>query len=208
PNDADAHRVAAATIWMQLLFEQGAITVEDYLGKTRARVDRPAPDPDLANAFRYHLDRATDLAEEQVRRHADDPDAHFQLGAAAALRASYVSTVEGRVLDSLEAARRASNEHRRSLALDPARKDAALIVGLYRYGVAGLSFPLRLMARFAGFEGDVSAGLRLVESAAEYPSYTQTNARFVLALLYNRQGRHEDALRILQQLRDQFPRNR
>jgi tetratricopeptide (TPR) repeat protein len=208
PNDADAHRLAAATIWMQLLFEQGAITVEDYLGKTRARVDRPAPDPDLANAFRYHLDRATDLAEEQVRRHADDPDAHFQLGAAAALRASYVSTVEGRVLDSLEAARRAYNEHRRSLALDPARKDAALIVGLYRYGVAGLSFPLRLMARFAGFEGDVSAGLRLVESAAEYPSYTQTNARFVLALLYNRQGRHEDALRILQQLRDQFPRNR
>ena len=208
PNDGDAHRLAAATIWMQLLFDQGAITVEDYLGNTRANIDRPVPRADLAGAFYYHLDRASTIAEEAIRRFPDDPDAHFQLGAAAGLRASYISTVEGRVRDSLGAARRAYHEHRRSLALDPSRMDAGLIVGLYRYGVASLPFPLRMMARLAGFEGGRDIGLRLVESAAQYPSYTRSNARFVLALLYNRQGRHEEALRVLRQLRDEFPRNR
>jgi tetratricopeptide (TPR) repeat protein len=208
PNDADAHRLAAATIWMQLLFEQGAITVEDYLGQARTKVDRRTPNPALAGAFRQYLDRATTLAEQRLRECPDDPDAHFQLGATAGLRASYISTVEGRILDSVGAARRAYNAHRRSLALDPTRKDAGLIVGLYQYGVASLSFPFRLMARFAGFAGDRGNGLRLVESAADFPSHTRTNARFVLALLYNREGRHGDALHVLQQLREEFPRNR
>jgi tetratricopeptide (TPR) repeat protein len=207
-KDLDAHRLAAATIWMQLLFDQGAITVEDYLGQARAQVDRRTPDPRLAAAFHQHLDRASALADERLRKNPDSPDAYFQVGAAAALRASYISTVEGRVLDGVGAARRAYNAHKRSLALDPTRKDAGLTVGLYQYGVASLSFPLRLMARFAGFAGNRDGGLRLVESAAQFPSYTRTNARFVLALLYNREGRHLDALHVLQQLRDEFPRNR
>ena len=82
-----------------------------------------------------------------------DPDAHFQLGAAAALRASYIATIEGRVFDSLGPGRRAYSEHKRTIALDPSRKDAGLIVGMYRYTVANLSLPKRLMARLAGFEG-------------------------------------------------------
>jgi tetratricopeptide (TPR) repeat protein len=208
PNDADAHRLSAATIWMQVLFDQGAITVEDYLGQARAKLDRAVPPADLASAFRHHMDRALALADEQVRRHPDDADAHFQLGAAAGLRASYISTVEGRVLDSVGAARLAYREHGRSLALDPTRKDAGLIVGLYRYGVASLSLPLRLMARLAGFDGNRDSGLRLVESAAEYPGYSRTNALFALVLLYNREGRHPEAGRVLQQLRDEYPRNR
>jgi tetratricopeptide (TPR) repeat protein len=208
PDDADAHRLAAATIWMQVLFDQGAITVEDYLGQARAKVERSAPQPELADAFRQHLDRAWTLAEERVRRSPHDADAHFQLGAAAGLRASYISTVEGRVLDSVGAARRAYSEQRRSLSLDPARKDAGLIVGLYQYGVASLSFPLRLMARFAGFDADRDSGMRFVESAAAYPSPTRASAQFSLVLLYNREGRHDEALRVLRQLREEYPRNR
>jgi tetratricopeptide (TPR) repeat protein len=208
PDDADAHRLAAATIWMQILFDQGAITVEDYLGQAKAKVERSAPPPELADAFRQHLDRAWALAEERVRRHPHDADAHFQLGAAAGLRASYISTVEGRVLDSIGAARRAYSEQRRSLSLDPARQDAGLIVGLYQYGVASLSFPLRLMARFAGFDADRDSGMRFVESAAAYPSPTRASAQFSLVLLYNREGRHDDALSVLRQLRDEYPRNR
>ena len=208
PDDADAHRLAAATIWMQILFDQGAITVEDYLGQARAKVERSAPRPGLADAFRQHLDRAWTLAEERVRRYPHDADAHFQLGAAAGMRASYISTVEGRVLDSVGAARRAYSEQRRTLSLDPARKDAGLIVGLYQYGVASLSFPLRLMARFAGFDADRDSGMRFVESAAAYPSPTRASAQFSLVLLYNREGRHDEALRVLRQLREEYPRNR
>ncbi len=37
PRDATAHRLAAATIWTRLLFHQGAVTVEDYLGQARSK---------------------------------------------------------------------------------------------------------------------------------------------------------------------------
>jgi tetratricopeptide (TPR) repeat protein len=208
PNDATAHRLAAATIWMRMLFHQGAITVEEYLGQARARVERKAPPADLADGFAIHLNRALSLAEARVRAYPNDADAHFQLGAAAALRTSYVATIEGRVMDSVGAGRRAYNEHKRTLALDPTRKDAGLIVGMYRYTIASLPLHLRLMARLAGFEGGRDTGLRLVGEAARYPSKAQTNAMVTLMLMLNRERRYDDALAISRELRRRYPRNR
>ena len=208
PRDSTAHRLAAATIWMQILFQHGAVTVEDYLGQARGDVTRPAPAADLAAAFRYHADRALALAEQALGQRRDDPDAHFQVGAAAGMRASYIATVEGRVLDSVGSARKAYSAQKRSMTIDPRRKDAGLIVGLYQYGIASLSLPLRLMARLAGFQSGRERGLRLVEEAAAFPSDAQTNARFSLVLIYNREKRPDEALRIIRELQQQYPRNR
>ena len=44
------------------------------------------------------------------------------------------------------------------LELEPQRKDAGLIVGTYRYIVAALSLPLRLVAYMAGFGGGKEQG--------------------------------------------------
>ncbi len=208
PNDATAHRLAAATIWMRMLFHQGAITVEEYLGQARASVERKVPPADLATSFTNHIDRALTLAEARVRAHPNDADAHFQLGAAAALRTSYIATIEGRVMDSVGTGRRAYNEHKRTLVLDPTRKDAGLVVGLYRYTIASLPFHKRLMARLAGFEGGRDEGLALVENAARYPSNAQTNAMLTLMLMLNREGRYDEALGISRELQRRYPRNR
>lgn len=208
PQDPAAHRLAAATLWMQLLFAQGAVTVEDYLGQARATVARPAPAPAVAAAFHEHLQHAIRLAEQKLRARPADADAHFQVGAAAGLRASYIATVEGRVKDSVGAGRRAYAEQTRVLDLDPTRHDAGLIVGLYRYSVSTLSLPMRLLARIAGFRSGRDIGLRMVEQAAAYPSDAQTNAQFALVLLYNREGRHADAARLIRELQARYPRNR
>jgi tetratricopeptide (TPR) repeat protein len=207
-EDSTNERLAAATIWMRLLFEQGAVTVDDYLGQARANIPRRKPSPDLIAAFRHHLDRATTLAEQHLRRNQRDADAHFQLGAAAALQASYVATVEGRVRDSIGAARRAYSAHERCLDLDPSRADAGLTVGLYRYAISSLSLPLRLLARLAGFGSGHASGLRLVEAAAAQSSDAQTNALFTLVLIYNREGRYAEAAQIVERLQRQYPRNR
>jgi tetratricopeptide (TPR) repeat protein len=208
PSDATAHRLAAATIWMRMLFLQGAITVEDYLGQAKATVVRKAPPPELVALFDRHIDTALALAEDRVRENPVDADAHFQLGAAAALRTTYIATINGKVLDSVGAGRRAYKAHKYTLTLDPQRKDAALIVGMYRYTVASLPLAMRLMARLAGFESGRQSGLRLVEEAAAYPSAAQTNARLTLALMYNREGRHDEALTIIRELQQRYPRNR
>ena len=36
PGDPAAYRLAAATVWTQIVFEQGAISVEDYLGQAKS----------------------------------------------------------------------------------------------------------------------------------------------------------------------------
>src|SRR5262249_14670333 len=43
PRDPAAFRLAAATAWTAQLFDDGAITVADYLGQARAAIPRPAP---------------------------------------------------------------------------------------------------------------------------------------------------------------------
>ena len=90
----------------------------------------------------------------------------------------------------------------------PSRKDAGLIVGMYRYAISSLSLPSRFMARIAGFSGGRERGLRMVEEAASYPSDVQTNARFTLIVIYNRESRFDDALRVVAELQRQYPRNR
>src|SRR5262245_44298791 len=159
PEDATAHRLAAATVSTRILHEQGAIAVEDYLGQGRAAGPRRAPRAELAAAFQRYIDRAVAIGEQPVRRHPKSADGPFQLGAAHALRASHIATVEGRLLGSVGAARQAYSEHERSLALDPTRADAALVVGLYRYTVANLPLHRRLMAKLAGFDSDRKGGV-------------------------------------------------
>jgi tetratricopeptide (TPR) repeat protein len=208
PDDSRAYCLAAATEWTALLFEQGAVTVDDYLGQARADVARGAASPQLDRAFHEDLDRAQAIAEAQLRAHPADADAHFRVGSVYGFRASYIATVEGRVVGSLGSGRRAYREHQRALEIDPARKDAGLIVGLYRYTVASLPRPLRLMARIVGFDGDRARGLALVESAAHYPSDSQPNALFTLLVMYNRESRWDDALAVIADLQHRFPRNR
>jgi tetratricopeptide (TPR) repeat protein len=148
------------------------------------------------------------LSRAHVAQGANDADAHYQLGAAVGLRASYIATVEGSAVGAFRAAREAYDEHERVMALDPRRKDAGLIVGTYRYLVSVLSLPLRWMAYMAGFGGGREKGLHLIEEAAAYPGDSQTDARFALILLYNREKRYDDALGQLATLRERYPRNR
>jgi tetratricopeptide (TPR) repeat protein len=208
PGDPSAYRLAAATVWTQIVFEQGAISVEDYLGQASARHRRRPPPAELTGKFRAYIHRSLALSEERLRNNPKDPDAHYQVGAAFGCLASYTATVEGRVRGSLGPARRAYKAHQRVLALDPRRKDAALIVGMTRHAVASLSAPLRFIAYLAGFDGNSDRGLRLVEEAATYPGETRRNALFTLVLLYNREGRYDEALQLIKELQQRYPRNR
>jgi tetratricopeptide (TPR) repeat protein len=207
PTDPISYRLAAATVWTQIVFEQGAISVEDYLGQAHARHRRRAPRPELADTFNRYIRRSLALSEERLRTHPS-ADAYYQVGAAYGCLASYIATVEGRVRDSLGPARRAYKAHQRVLTLDPQRKDAALIVGMTRHAVASLSAPLRFIAYLAGFDGNGDRGLRYVEEAAQYPGETRRNALFTLVLLYNREGRYVAALQLIKELQQRYPRNR
>src|SRR4030095_7319747 len=112
-----------------------------------------------------------------IDRNPRDADAHYQLGAAVGLRASYTATVEGSAVGAFRAAREAFHEDEEVLQLDPKRKDAGLIVGTYRYIVSALSLPVRWMAYVVGFGGDKTRGLRMIEGAGADPRGSPGDAR-------------------------------
>jgi tetratricopeptide (TPR) repeat protein len=209
PDDPQSHRALANVLWLNLLFQRGAVTVDHYLGSfSSSTVDLKKPPPEVDAEFRREVGRAITLSEQRVAARPNDPQAHYDLGAAVGLQASYVATVEGRLLAGFRAARRSYDAHERVLALDPSRQDAGLIVGTYRYVVSTLSLPMRMMAYVAGFGGGRDVGIRMIEGAAARPSDSRIDAMFALVLMYNRERRFDDALRILQELRQLHPRNR
>lgn len=210
PQDAGAYRGLASTLWLSITYRRGNMTVDDYLGRPNKPNTNPLPNPapEVVAGFRDALDKATALARQRIAANPKDADAHYQLGAAIGLRASYSATVEGSVMSAFRAAREAYDEEEKALALQPHRKDAGLIVGTYRYIVAALSMPLRLVAYVAGFGGGKDKGIKQIEDAAAYAGENQTEARFALILLYNREQRYDDALKQLAILRERYPRNR
>jgi tetratricopeptide (TPR) repeat protein len=210
PQDAGAYRGLASSLWLSITFRRGNMTVDDYLGRPNKPNTNPLPPPppETVAGFRDAIDKAIALARQRIAKNPKDADAHYQLGAAIGLRASYSATVEGSVMAAFRAAREAYEEEEKALALQPQRKDAGLIVGTYRYIVAALALPLRVVAYVAGFGGGKEKGIKQVEDAAAYGGDNQTEARFALILLYNREKRYDDALKVLATLRERYPRNR
>jgi hypothetical protein len=209
PDDPAPHRTLASVLWLHMLFLRGAVTVDHYLGSfSRARVEMKKPPADLDAEFRKHVRLAIDLSRARVKRSPDDAQARYDLGAALGLDASYIATVEGKLLAGFKAARGCFDEHERALELDAERHDAALVVGMYRYIISTLSLPMRLMAYVAGFGGGKTEGIDLLKRAAAGGGEARTDALFALVLVYNREKRFDDALDVLRQLRALYPRNR
>ena len=144
PDQSATHRSLASALWLKMLFARGAVTVDHYLGSfNRARVDLTKPPPELVTEFQTSITKAISLSESRRRRAVPrTPQAHYDLGAAIGLHASYIASIEGQLLAGFRAASRAYDEHEQVLELDPSRKDAGLTVGTYRYVVSTLSVPL------------------------------------------------------------------
>jgi tetratricopeptide (TPR) repeat protein len=209
PGDLASRRGLAVIAWLTTAFRRGTLTVDEYMGRmTRGTVAVGAPPADLAARFAEQIAAATTAAERAVAARPKDPNAHYELGAAVGLQASYTATIEGKLLRAFRVARHAYNAHERVLEMAPARHDAKLVVGTYRYVVATQSLPLRLFAYAAGFGGGKERGIRMVEEAAAHPSDAQTEAKVALVLLYNRESRWDDGLRVIRDLQRAYPRNR
>lgn len=210
PELSTAHRALASITWLRLLFSRGTVLVDEYLGRiSKHDVTLAPPSPEMAEAFRTYLSTAVARAEAQVRARPRDARALYELGSALGLQASYAATVEGRMTRAFSSARRAYKTAEQAAAIAPDAPEPRLILGTYRYVVAGLNLPARMVAWFAGMDGDRALGVRMVEEAARSTrSEVQTEARFALILLYNREKRWDDAMRVLGELRAAYPRNR
>lgn len=209
PENLAGYRLLAAALWSDALFQQGAITADDFMGEAGSPFRPRQSNPDLENAANELLRRAEALAA--VRRGSGAPpdsDAAYQVGAAYRFLSTLAATIGGSQWRSLGAARRAYQEHQRVLTIDPRQTDAGLTVGLYRFWVSTMPAWSRLVARVAGLDGDGALGVRLVEEASAAEGPFQANALFSLIVIHNNLERYDDALSVIGRLQRRFPRNR
>ena len=209
PSDAAAQRGLAGALWIDESFRRGTMIVDSYLGGvTRSNVKLPPPPAALQTEFEAMTGQAIEIARKKIAANPRDPEGHYELGAAVGLRASFAATIQGSVRAAFGSAREAYSAHERVMELDNRRRDAGLIVGTYRYLIAGMAMPMRWVAYAAGFGGGREKGLTLVKEAADYSGDNRVDARVALVLLYNREKRYDEALQQLERLRAEFPRNR
>jgi tetratricopeptide (TPR) repeat protein len=208
PRDPAPRRAIAAVTWIEILFTQGVATFEAFTGEISKRdVIRPTTPPLLVERFHRTIGEARSLAEQQLA-HADDADAHYQVGATAALSALYGATVEGRALGALNQGRRAVSAMERARERDRGKRETALILGMSQYTISTMSWPVRTLARLSGLSGNRETGLALLREAATHGTETETDALLLLMIVDNREGRPTDALQRLSYLQRLHPRNR
>jgi tetratricopeptide (TPR) repeat protein len=207
-RDPAPRRAIAAVTWIEILFAQGVATFEAFTGEiSKGDVIRPAAPPALVERFRRSIQEARTLADQQLAL-VDDADAHFQVGATAALSSLYRATVEGSTLGAFSEGRRAVNEMERARDRDPHYREAALVLGMSEYTVSTMSWPVRTLARLSGLSGRREQALALLHEAAQPGAQTQADAWLLLMIVSIREGRHSDALAFLQSLRRSHPGNR
>jgi tetratricopeptide (TPR) repeat protein len=195
-------------IWQHILFKRGAVSVDYYLGSiTRSNKDLPKPDPSSAAEFRQAIERAIELATARLKENPKDLQAKFDAGAAYGLQASYTASVEGSVTSAFGIARRAYSTQEDVLEKDPSRVSAGVVVGTYLYIGSTLNPPMRMLLYVAGMGSDKEKGIALLEAATRDPE-ARVDASAALMLIYSREGRHGEVVRITRALGTEFPRNR
>ncbi len=207
PADPAPPRAIAALAWVEMLFYQGVATYEAFTGDVSSSdVARPMVPPALKARFEVNLTRARRLSQQRLD--ARERDGDYQMGATDALSALYKSTVEGRTLGALADGRRAVKAMQRARVLEPDRPEPAVILGMYRYVVASLAWPLRLLAGAAGLSGSRDQALALLREASMPGSVSEADALVLLMVIYNRENRRGVALAALDRLQALFPGNR
>ena len=208
PENSRTHRGLASIIWLNLLFWRGGMVVDSYLGSIQSmQLKMAKPDPLLAEEFKGAVNRAIELAEKRLKQRPSDVDAMYDAGAAYGVQASYVASVEGSIGTAFKHARRAFDLQSEVLKRDPKRAPAGLIVGTYRYLIATQPRIVQWFAWVAGFPGDKPKAIALLEQAAHDPM-SRIDGKTALLLIYSREGRHTEAMRMAEELAVELPRNR
>ncbi len=157
--------------------------------------------------FRNLTREAKRLAEAKLKKEPKNIEALDFLANTEGLMAAFEEAVERRHFAALRDGNDAVNHHREVLKLDPKYIDAQITIGLYEYVVGSLPLPVKILAGATGYRGSKKRGLALLEQVAREGRWSQDDAKTVLVLLYRREKRYEDLLKVARELSAKYPRN-
>jgi tetratricopeptide (TPR) repeat protein len=207
PNHPGGYQLLAARLWIKTLYESRRLQVSLYSSESFYTNGDDKVDPKIVTEFRNLTREAKRLAEAKLKQEPKNIEALDFLANTEGLKASFEEAVERRHFAALRDGNDAVDHHREVLKLDPKYVDAQITIGLYEYVVGSLPLPVKILAGATGYRGSKKRGLALLEQVAKEGRWSQDDAKTVLILLYTREKRFADVLKLTRELSEKYPRN-
>jgi len=207
PNHPGGYQLLAARVWIKTLYESRRLQVSLYSSESFYTNGDDKVDPNIVTEFRNLTREAKRLAEAKLKQEPKNIEALDFLANTEGLKASFEEAVERRHFAALRDGNDAVDHHREVLKLDPKYVDAQITIGLYEYVVGSLPLPVKILAGATGFRGSKKRGLALLEQVAKEGRWSQDDAKTVLVLLYTREKRFADVVKLTRELSAKYPRN-
>jgi tetratricopeptide (TPR) repeat protein len=207
PTSPDAYNHIAQTILYREMYRAGMLSSDFFIGTKF--VHQPKLPLSEADEARIHdsLNRAIGLCAERIAANPNDTAALYSMGVSYGLRGNYLFIVKKAWVDALRDVSEARKLHRRVTELDPGFIDAKLTQGVNDYIVGSLPLRWKMLGFLGGFHGDKQRGIRTLCEVAEQGRINRADAMVLLAAVYLREKRPEDAIPVLTELIENFPRN-
>jgi len=207
PNHPGGYQLLAARLWIKTLYESRRLQVSLYNSESFYSNGDDKVDPKIVTEFRNLTREAKRLAEAKLKQEPKNIEALDFLANTEGLKASFEEAVERRHFAALRDGNDAVEHHREVLKLDPRYIDAQITIGLYEYVVGSLPLPVKIIAGATGYRGSKKRGLAMLEQVAREGRWSQDDAKTVLVLLYTREKRFADVLKLTRELSAKYPRN-
>jgi tetratricopeptide (TPR) repeat protein len=207
PNHPGGYQLLAARVWIKTLYESRRLQASLYSSESFYSTGDDKVDPKIVTEFRNYTREAKRLAEVKLKQEPKNIEALDFLANTEGLKAAFEEGVERRHFAALRDGNDAVNHHREVLKLDPKYIDAQITIGLYEYVVGSLPLPVKLLAGATGYRGSKKRGLKLLEQVAQEGTWAKDDAKSVLIVLYTREKRFAEKVKLSRELSEKYPRN-
>jgi len=208
PKHPAGYVYLASAIWLEHLYSLRRLQSQIYNRNNAFFTSgQDSVDPMVEKLFYKNIEKGIVRAEILVKADSRDLAGLYYLGTAHGAIAGYESTVKRAFLSSLKNGTKAVEMHKKLLKLYPGFADAYVSVGIYNYVVGTLPFAAKLVMLLGGVRGSKEEGLKQLENAARDGSLARDEASVILAVLYDREKRQDDSLKILRALSEKYPEN-
>jgi tetratricopeptide (TPR) repeat protein len=208
PDDPNTWNHLAHAILYRAMYQSGALESELVTGSNPfLRRDKVKPTPADEERFHEAINRAMELSQARLQENPNDPRALGALGVAYAVRGNYNFLVRKAWVDALHDATDARNAHKRLCEIEPDNIDARMIPAVYDYVAGSLPIAYRILGFLAGYHGNRSRGIQTLQTVAQEGKSNRVDSEILLAAIYRREHRAQDAIPLIEELIRRFPHN-
>jgi tetratricopeptide (TPR) repeat protein len=208
PDDPFPSNYLLAAELFKELYRIGALDTETYSSESflSSRVRRPL---DMAAQKRIFelIARVESLCNARLQKNPNDIDALYARGVARGFRATYMGMAEKSWMAAIRSALSARRDHERVLEIDPSYLDAKMTVGIHLYIIGSLNWAGRMAVALVGVTGNRQKGLEYLREVSRSNGTSSNDAAMALSLFLRREQRYAEALKLVERISREYPRN-